>query len=96
MGKLYNFGHIFYHSIPIKEHQLVDYLLRENNRYLLEECLLIKIVQKPIKINKITKYKAIVAVVDKNGLIGIGEDSDKEKDIALKKAIIKAKKKLYQ
>ena len=89
LGKIYTLDHIFYDSIPIKEHQIVDCI--RYSKYLLEECLLIKIVQKPTKINKRTKYKAILAVGDKKGHIGIGEDSDKEKDIALKKAVIKAK-----
>ena len=51
-----------------------------------------KIVQKRAKINKNTKYKVIAVVGDKNGHIGIGEDSDKKEDNALAKALNKAKK----
>ena len=40
---------IFYHSIPIKEFQIEDFLMKGNNKTLQEECMKIKSVQKQTK-----------------------------------------------
>ena len=39
MGKVKKLEQIFYHSIPIKEYQIVDELMKVNNKTLREECM---------------------------------------------------------
>lgn len=91
MGKINKFEQIFYHSIPIKEYQIVDYLCKANNLTLKEECMKVKSVQKQTKAGQRTRFKAVVAVGDENGHIGIGSKLAKEVQVAMKGAVIAAK-----
>ena len=82
---------IFYHSIPIKEYQIVDELIKKNNKTLKEECMKIKSVQKQTKAGHRTRFKAVVAVGDEDGHIGVGTKLAKEVQVAMKGAVIAAK-----
>ena len=82
---------IFYHSIPIKEYQIVDELVKKNNKTLKEECMKIKSVQKQTKAGQRTRFKAVVAVGDEDGHIGVGSKLAKEVQVAMKGAVIAAK-----
>ena len=82
---------IFYHSIPIKEYQIVDELIKKNNKTLKEECMKIKSVQKQTKAGQRTRFKAVVAVGDEDGHIGVGTKLAKEVQVAMKGAVIAAK-----
>ena len=82
---------IFYHSIPIKEYQIVDFLMKAKNKTLKEECMKIKSVQKQTKAGQRTRFKAVVAVGDGDGHIGVGSKVAKEVQIAMKGAVIAAK-----
>jgi small subunit ribosomal protein S2e len=82
---------IFYHSIPIKEYQIVDELVKRNNKTLKEECMKIKSVQKQTKAGQRTRFKAVVAVGDEDGHIGVGSKLAKEVHVAMKGAVIAAK-----
>ena len=82
---------IYYHSIPIKEYQIVDELIKRNDRTLKEECMKIKSVQKQTKAGQRTRMKAVVAVGDEDGHIGLGSKCAKEVQSAMKGAIIAAK-----
>ena len=82
---------IFYHSIPIKEYQIVDELVKRNNKTLKEECMKIKSVQKQTKAGQRTRFKAVVAVGDEDGHIGVGSKLAKEVQVAMKGAVIAAK-----
>lgn len=97
LGRLVNLGiitkleEIYYHSIPIKEFEIVDRLLALNNKTLKEECMKIKSVQKATKAGQRTRMKAVVAVGDEDGHVGLGSKCAKEVQGAMKGAIIAAK-----
>jgi len=91
MGKITKLEQIFYHSIPIKEYQIIDFLMKENNKTLKEECMKIKSVQKQTKAGQRTRFKAVVAVGDGEGHIGVGSKLAKEVQVAMKGAVIAAK-----
>merc|ERR1712160_166512 len=79
LGRLVNQGivdldTIFYHSMPIKEYQIVD-----------------KSFQKATKAGQRTRMKAVVAIGDMNGHIGLGSKTAKEVQTAMKGAIMTAK-----
>ena len=91
MGEIKTLEQIFYHSIPIKEFQIVDFLMKANNKTLKEECMKIKSVQKQTKAGQRTRFKAVVAVGDGDGHIGVGSKLAKEVQVAMKGAVIAAK-----
>jgi small subunit ribosomal protein S2e len=82
---------IFYHSIPIKEYQIVDFIMKNKKITLKEECMKIKSVQKQTKAGQRTRFKAVVAVGDGQGHIGVGSKLAKEVQVAMKGATIAAK-----
>jgi len=79
---------IFRWSIPIKEHQIVDQLLKD---VLKEEVMQVKPVQKQTQAGQRTRFKAYVIVGDSNGHIGLGWKCSKEVQGAIKGAITHAK-----
>merc|ERR1712160_194780 len=94
LGRLVNQGivdldTIFYHSMPIKEYQIVDKFFPD--KQLKEECMAIKSVQKATKAGQRTRMKAVVAIGDMNGHIGLGSKTAKEVQTAMKGAIMTAK-----
>jgi small subunit ribosomal protein S2e len=94
LGRLVNQGlvdldTIFYHSMPIKEYQIVDKFFPD--KQLKEECMAIKSVQKATKAGQRTRMKAVVAIGDMNGHIGLGSKTAKEVQTAMKGAIMIAK-----
>lgn len=91
MGEIKKLEQIFYHSIPIKEYQIIDFLMKANNKTLQEECMKIKSVQKQTKAGQRTRFKAVVAVGDKEGHVGVGSKLAKEVQVAMKGAVIAAK-----
>ena len=90
-GKVKDLETIFFHSIPIKEFQIVDFLMKSKNKTLKEECMKIKSVQKQTKAGQRTRFKAVVAVGDGDGHIGVGSKLAKEVQVAMKGAVIAAK-----
>jgi len=82
---------IYYHSIPIKEAEIVDRLLEISKKPLKEECVKIKSVQKQTKAGQRTRFKAVVAVGDEDGHVGLGTKVAKEVQNAMKGAVIAAK-----
>ena len=82
---------IYYHSIPIKEWQIVDFLYKKSANALKEECMKIKSVQNQTKAGQRTRFKAVVVVGDENGHIGVGSKVAKEVQIAMKGAVMAAK-----
>ena len=91
MGIVKDLETIFYHSIPIKEYQIVDFLMKAKNKTLKEECMKIKSVQKQTKAGQRTRFKAVVAVGDGDGHVGVGSKLAKEVQVAMKGAVIAAK-----
>ncbi|EQB59833.1 40s ribosomal protein s2 [Vairimorpha apis BRL 01] len=86
--KITSLDTIFLHSIQIRESQIVDMLLRQNIK---EEVLSIKSVQKQTRAGQRTSIKAVVAIGDGNGHVGIGTFSSKDAATAIRTAVGKAK-----
>jgi small subunit ribosomal protein S2e len=85
---------IFYHSIPIKEAQIVDALVKLSGKILKEECLKVKSVQKQTKAGQRTRMKCVICIGDENGHLGVGSKLAKEVQLAMKGAVIAAKLRL--
>ncbi|AAK39711.1 40S ribosomal protein S2 (nucleomorph) [Guillardia theta] len=85
--KIKSIEEIFYFSIPIKEHQIIDFLIKN----LSDDVLKVMPVQKQTRAGQRTKFKAIVAVGNYDGILGLGVKSSKEAGNAIKGAIITAK-----
>merc|ERR1712178_169156 len=82
---------IYTHSIPIKEAQIVDTLLKIQGKKLSEEVMKILSVQKQTKAGQRTRFKAIVALGDQDGHVGLGITGAKEVQVAIKGALITGK-----
>lgn len=82
---------IYTHSIPIKEAQIVDHILEGSKIELSDEVMKIISVQKQTKAGQRTRFKAIVAIGDKAGHVGLGIKVAKEVQIAIKGALVVAK-----
>ncbi|EAX98052.1 40S ribosomal protein S2, putative [Trichomonas vaginalis G3] len=87
-GKIKSIEEIFYHAIPIKEAEIVEHLLGED---LKDEIMKIMPVQKQTRAGQRTRFKAIAAVGDGKGHIGLGIKTAAEVANAIKGATIYAK-----
>ena len=74
-GKIKSIEEIFLFSLPIKEFQIVDFLLGAAVR---DEVMKVMPVQKQTTAGQRTRFKAYVAVGDNNGHIGLGCKCAKE------------------
>lgn len=80
---------IFMKSMPIKEYEIVDFLLGKGNLH--EEILSVRPVTKQGKAGPKNSMKVCVAVGNKNGYIGVGTHSARELSTAMKVAVANAK-----
>ena len=88
-GMIGSLEEIYTHSIPIKESQIVDEFFK--SKPLSDEVMKIISVQKQTKAGQRTRFKAIVAIGDQDGHVGLGIKVAKEVQIAIKGALIHAK-----
>jgi len=79
---------IYRFSLPIKEFQIIDRLLKDKIK---EEVMKVQPVQKMTTAGQRTRFKAVVLVGDYEGHLGLGCKVSKEVQGAVKGAIIDAK-----
>jgi small subunit ribosomal protein S2e len=87
-GRINSIEEIYLHALPIKEPEIVDHFLKES---LKDEVMKIKPVQKQTRAGQRTRMKAVVAVGDGNGHIGLGIKAAAELANSIKGALIYAK-----
>ena len=93
-GKIGSLEEIYTHSIPIKEAQIVDTLIEKTDHKLQDDVMKIISVQKQTTAGQRTRFKAIVAIGDMAGHVGLGIKVAKEVQIAIKGALVDAKLRL--
>ncbi|KAH7665591.1 Ribosomal protein S5 protein [Dioscorea alata] len=90
-GKIKSLEQIYLHSLPVKEHQIIDALIGGPGSGLKDEVMKIMPVQKQTRAGQRTRFKAFVVVGDSNGHVGLGVKCAKEVATAIRGAIILAK-----
>uniref|UniRef100_A0A915A613 Small ribosomal subunit protein uS5 n=1 Tax=Parascaris univalens TaxID=6257 RepID=A0A915A613_PARUN len=86
-GKVKTVEDIYLHSVSIKEFQIIDHILP----HLHEDVLKIMPVQKMTKNGLRTRFKAFVAMGDRDGHVGVGVKCAKEVAAAIRGAVFNAK-----
>jgi len=87
-GRIEKIEEIYRFSLPIKESQIIDRLLKDKIK---EEVMKVQPVQKMTTAGQRTRFKAVVLVGDYEGHLGLGVKVSKEVQGAVKGAIIDAK-----
>ena len=88
-GKIANLEDIFLFSMPIKEHQIINQFIKEED--LKDEMMKIFPVQKASSAGQRTRFKAFNVVGDCNGHLGIGSRVGKELAVAIRSSMVAAK-----
>ncbi len=86
-GRITSIEEIFAQGLKIKEPQIVDLLLPD----LEDEVVEVSIVQKQTDAGERTRFKALVAVGNKRGYVGLGTAKATEIGPAIRKAVINAR-----
>uniref|UniRef100_A0A915PXS4 Small ribosomal subunit protein uS5 n=1 Tax=Setaria digitata TaxID=48799 RepID=A0A915PXS4_9BILA len=86
-GRVATIDEIYRRSIPILEYQIVDALVPN----LTEQVLKILPVQKEVRTGLRTRFRAFVAIGDRNGHVGLGMQCAKRVSTAIRRAIYRAK-----
>jgi small subunit ribosomal protein S5 len=86
-GRIPSMEEIFAEGHAIKEPEIVDFLLPE----LQEEVININLVQKQTDAGEKSQFKAIVAVGNRDGYVGLGSGKAKQVRTAIEKAAVNAR-----
>jgi small subunit ribosomal protein S2e len=100
--KITSIEDIYLHSLPIKEHQIIDEFFPKDkdggrgvpvpgSGVLKDDVMKIMPVQKQTSAGQRNRFKAFVAIGDGNGHIGLGVKSSKEVAFAIRGGLIAAK-----
>ena len=89
-GEITSIDEIFKQSLKISEEEIIDALVSN----LEDEVININLVQRQTDAGEKSRFKACVAVGNRNGFVGIGEAKTKEIGPAIRKAITDAKLRL--
>lgn len=95
-GDISSLEEIYTYSIPIKEAEIIDILIKKAGQNgeevkLSDEVMKIISVQKQTTAGQRTRFKAVVAIGDHDGHVGLGIKVAKEVQIAIKGALVCAK-----
>ncbi|MFQ6050401.1 MAG: 30S ribosomal protein S5 [Candidatus Hydrothermarchaeota archaeon] len=91
-GQITSIEEILRKGLPIKETEIVDFLLPD----LQEEVIDINLVQRMHGSGRRVKFRAVVVIGNMDGIVGFGKGSAKEVGPAIRKAIDKAKMNLIE
>lgn len=86
-GKITSIDQIFAMNLPIKEPEIVDYLLPD----LKHEVINVNIVQRQTDAGEVSRFQVVVAVGNEDGYVGVGVGKAKQIREAIEKAIVDAK-----
>jgi len=86
-GKITSIDEVFLSGLKISEHQIVDALLPD----LQEEVINVNLVQKQTDAGEKSRFKAIVAVGNRDGYIGLGSGKASQVRNAIAKASVNAR-----
>ena len=86
-GKISSMEEIFMEGYKIREPEIVDLLLPD----LQEEVININLVQKQTDAGEQSRFKAIVAIGNRDGYIGLGSGKARQVRIAIEKAALDAR-----
>ncbi len=86
-GRISSIQEVFMEGLKIRESEIVDVLLPD----LQEEVLNINLVQKQTDAGEKSRFKAIVAVGNRDGYVGLGSGKAKQVRTAIEKAAVDAR-----
>ncbi|MEM1873353.1 MAG: 30S ribosomal protein S5 [Acidilobaceae archaeon] len=86
-GRITSIDQLFRASLPILEPEIVDYLLPNLEHEIIDTAL----VQKMTDSGRISRYRVVVVVGNRDGYVGVGKGKARQFRIAIEKAIRNAK-----
>jgi len=88
-GKIDSLENIFLFSMPIKEHQIVDTFIKQED--MKDEVMKISPVQKVSSAGQRTRFKVYTVVGDSRGHVGVGSRVGKEVATSIRASLVAAK-----
>lgn len=89
-GRITSIEEVFTEGLPIREPEIVDTLLPD----LQEEVININLVQKQTDAGERSRFKAIVAVGNRDGYVGLGSGKARQVRTAIEKAAVDSRLKI--
>lgn len=86
-GRITSIDEIYRRNLPILEPEIIDLLLPG----LEHEVIDVSIVQKMTDAGRITRYRAVVVIGNRDGYVGIGKGKARQFRFAVEKAVVNAK-----